>query len=120
MLADETPHTPPEIAFGPEPAHGWCYYYQKADLARQQGNWNQVLEIGQQAFDQGLSPTDPIEWMPFLQAYAQTGNVDRLKELAPTISADPFITQQVCRILGSAFGTTPQVIETIDSLYCPK
>jgi hypothetical protein len=120
VLADETPHTPPVIVFGLEPAHGWCYYYQKADLARQQGNWNKVLEIGQQAFDQGLSPNDPIEWMPFLQAYAQTGNIDRLKELAPTISADPFIAQQVCRILGSAFGTTPQVFEAIDSVYCTK
>jgi hypothetical protein len=120
MLADETPHTPPEIVFGPEPMHGWCYYYQKADLARQQGNWNKVLEIGQQAFDQGLSPTDPIEWLPFLQAYAQTGNADRLKELAPIISADPFIAQQSCRILGSIPNTSSQITETIDSLYCTK
>lgn len=28
------PDYPPETIFGPEPAHTWCYYYQKADLAR--------------------------------------------------------------------------------------
>ena len=120
VLADETPHTPPVIVFGPEPARGWCYYYQKADLARQQGNWNKVLEIGQQAFDQGLFPIDLIEWMPFLQAYTQTGNVNRLKELAPIISADPFIAQQVCGTISPMPGLSADMIEAVNSLYCLK
>ncbi len=32
--------------YGPEPEHGFCYYYQKADLARQFGAWDKVAEFG--------------------------------------------------------------------------
>lgn len=120
ILTDETPHTPPEIVFGPEPAHGWCYYYQKADLARQQGDWNKVLDIGQQAFNKNLSPTDLIEWMPFIQAYAYTGNVDRLKELAPIINTDPYIAKQACGIKNSMPELSADVLKITNSLYCLK
>jgi hypothetical protein len=115
---DETPHTPPEIVFGPEPVHGWCYYYQKADLARQKGDWDEAIRIGDQASAQNLTPIDPIEWLPFLQAYAQTGHVDRLQELAPNITADPYIARQVCQILGDTSGLSAGVTEIITSLYC--
>lgn len=37
VLTEEAPRTPPTIVFGPEPEHGWCYYYQKADLAPARG-----------------------------------------------------------------------------------
>ena len=118
VLADETPHTPPNLVFGPEPSHGWCYYYQKADLARQRGEWDKVLAIGEQAFGQGFEPKDLIEWMPFLQAYAVNGDVERLHELSPVINKDPFIAQQACQILGSMTGLSTEVIETVESLYC--
>jgi hypothetical protein len=120
VLVEGMPHTPPEVVFGPEPARGWCYYYQKADLARQKGDWNDVVNIGNQAAEQGWSPMDLIEWMPFLQAYAQTGNVDRLTELAPNIRADPYISRQACQIIGSMPGLSQVVLETVNSLYCPK
>jgi hypothetical protein len=118
ILTDETPHPPPEIVFGPEPSHSWCYYYQKADLARQKGDWDMVIKTGDQAFEQGLSPVDLIEWMPFLQAYAQTGNADRLKELAPIVSADLYVSLQACSILGKTPGLSTEVTETVTSLYC--
>ena len=118
ILIDETPHTPPVIVFGPEPSHGWCYYYQKADLARQKGDWDEVIRIGDQASAQNLTPADLIEWMPFVQAYAQTGNVERLKELVPMLSADPDITSQVCHILSDMPMISTEVAETITSFYC--
>ena len=120
VLVDEPPHTPPEVVFGPEPAHGWCYYYQQADLARQAGDWARVLEIEAQAVALGLSPTDPVEWLPFLGAHAQTGNVDRLKELAPLIHADSYLAQQTCNILGSIPGLSTEVSTTVHSIYCPE
>jgi len=118
VLVDEAPHTPPTIVFGPEPSHGWCYYYEKADLARQMGDWNEVLEIGNQAFSNGLLPKDLIEWMPFLQAYAQVGDVVRLTELARKVGADPHISMQACQILGSMPGLSTDVVKTVNSLYC--
>lgn len=120
ILVDETPHAPPVIVFGSEPARGWCFSYQKADLARQKGDWDEVLDIGEQAFEKDLFPRDLIEWMPFLQAYAQAGDIDRLTELAPTINADPYIALQACHILGSMPGISAEVLEIVDSLYCPE
>jgi len=44
---------PPAAVFGDEPVHGWCYYFEKAELARQQGDWQQVAALGEQAFALG-------------------------------------------------------------------
>jgi hypothetical protein len=118
VLVDETPHTPPTVVFGPEPLHDWCYYYQKAGLARQRGDWGEVQRIGGQAFGQGLEPGDLIEWMPFLQAYAIHGDVDRLIELAPVITADPYVSEQACRILGGMPEPSISTLEILNSHYC--
>ena len=118
VLPEEPPHIPPTIIFGAEPEHGWCYYYQKADLARRRGEWDTVLEIGEQAFGQGLEPKDLIEWMPFLQAYAVSGEMGRLSDLAPIIGSQPFIAEQACRILASTERLSEPVLGLVDSLYC--
>jgi len=118
VLAYETPHTPPTVVFGSEPDHGWCYFYQKADLARQRGEWEKVLEIGRQAFGQGFEPMDLIEWMPFLQAFAVSGDMEQLSKLSPVINADPYISEQVCQILGETPGLSNDVLEGINSMYC--
>lgn len=120
VLLDQTPHTPPTVVFGPEPAHGWCYYYQKADLARQRGEWDEVRKIGEQAFEQRLEPKDLIEWVPFLEAYALMGNTQQLVELAPKFKPELFVREQICRILGSTPSLSNDVSETITSLYCTK
>jgi len=118
VLVNETPHTPPGIVFGPEPARSWCYYYQKADLARQMGDWNEVLKLGKQAFEKDLVPKDLIEWMPFLQAYAQAADMAHLTELAATIREDIYIASQACQTLNSMAGLSPNVLKTVDSLLC--
>jgi hypothetical protein len=59
--------------FGPEPVHGWCYYYQKASLARQNGNWEEVVNLYEEAASLNLSPIDTSEYFPFIEAYANLG-----------------------------------------------
>lgn len=118
VLVDETPHAPPELIFGPEPARGWCYFYQSADLARQRGDWESVIRLGSEAQARGFAPSDLIEWMPFLQAYAVTDDVDRLMELASIISSEPYVALQVCRNIGRLPGISSAVAEIIDSQYC--
>jgi hypothetical protein len=109
--------TPPQFPFGPEPARGWCYYYEKAAYARQAGDWQAIIDLGDQAAGLGLAPQDPIEWMPFLQAYAHFGDQTRLKELAGPVSADPFVADQACRIL-AALPLDPSVADLIRTSYC--
>jgi hypothetical protein len=65
--------SPPINIFGPEPAHDWCYYYEKAELARQIGDWQQISNLGNQAFNNGLAPLDASELLPFIEGFAHVG-----------------------------------------------
>jgi hypothetical protein len=120
VTLDSPFQTPPEIVFGEEPAHDWCFYFERADLARQRGQWDEVLKIGEQAFGQGLEPQDPVEWIPFLQAYGQAGDVARLTEVAPKVAADAYVLREACQFLSEMSGLSPNVTETINTLYCPE
>jgi hypothetical protein len=62
----------PEI-YSPEPAHGWCYYFERADLARQAGDWEQVAELGDKAFKLDEHTNDPLERFVFVEGYAHVG-----------------------------------------------
>jgi hypothetical protein len=118
ILVDQSFQFPPEFLFGSEPAHDWCYYYQKASLARQQGHWDEIVEIYQHTLLEGYSPHDPIEWMPFLQAFAQTGHLQYLEELSADIVKISFVSRQVCARLKTLPNLTPEVENIIDQTYC--
>lgn len=60
--------------FGEEPTHTWCYYFQKADLARQLGEWMEVTRLGDEAESLGFEPADANEWLPFILGYAHSEN----------------------------------------------
>jgi hypothetical protein len=77
--------SPDPVVFGSEPAHGWCYYFEKASLLADQGNWQEVADLGDQAFALGDYPNDPMERFVFIEAYAQTGNIDRARELSDEV-----------------------------------
>ena len=111
--------TPPEVVFGPEPPHDWCYHYEKADLARQRGDWDEVVSLGNNALDQGFVPSDAIEWMPFLQADAQAADTERLTQIHRQIkNADPYIAGQVCQIVAGMPGLSLEVAEILQARYC--
>jgi hypothetical protein len=77
ILPDVQPGAqPPSAIFGPEPAHDWCYYFQTADLARQQGDWERVAKIGDKAFAIPYYPKDASEFLPFIEAYLRLGRLD--------------------------------------------
>ncbi|MCE1253468.1 MAG: hypothetical protein LWX83_07960 [Anaerolineae bacterium] len=70
---------PSTSLFGSEPEHGWCYYYEKADLARQLNDWQSGVALANAALDAGYRPTlsgsnSVFEWQPFIEAYAHTGH----------------------------------------------
>ncbi|MEX1249032.1 MAG: hypothetical protein WEA61_11190 [Anaerolineales bacterium] len=74
LAIPENENYPPAHIFGAEPQHAWCYYFEKADLARQQGNWAQVLDLMAAAEQQSLSPNYGGEWLPLVEASAATGD----------------------------------------------
>jgi hypothetical protein len=62
----------PEI-YNPEPLQNWCYYFEKADLSRQLGDWEQVVQLGDKAFKLDDYPNDPLERFVFVEGYAYMG-----------------------------------------------
>ncbi|HNA54465.1 MAG TPA: hypothetical protein PLD33_02025 [Anaerolineales bacterium] len=80
ILSRQTSRMP--AAYGNEPVHGWCYYFEKADLARQMGDWETVTQLGDVAFALDDYPNDPVERFVFIEGYAHTGNWERAVELS--------------------------------------
>jgi len=62
-----------ERIFGAEPPHDWCYFYEKADLARQFQDWQAVHSFGEEAAAKGYAPRNGAEWLPFIEADAHLG-----------------------------------------------
>lgn len=117
---DTEPHIPPALVFGPEPARDWCYFFEKADLARQRGDWEEVIRLGHEVLTKDLAPQDSIEWIPFLQAYARAADVDSLNRIRRLMKgADPYVAQQVCQSIGGMSGLSEQVIEAADP-FCSE
>jgi hypothetical protein len=113
-------HIPPQDVFGPEPDHEWCYYYEKASLARQQEDWEEVVRLGNEALENGFSPQDDIEWMPFLQAYARAGDVERLDRIRRMMkNSDPYVVLQACQSLSRMTGLSLETADVIQA-FCAE
>jgi hypothetical protein len=119
-------HAPrlPEWIFGREPAHEqtWCYYYQQAELALQERDWEKILEMGDQVSQLDLTPRDRIEWAPFLQAYAIKGDEAAFEATAEKIHRLPFVRRETCHALlqmqEMGYGFTTRIQSLIDSEIC--
>jgi hypothetical protein len=92
--------TPRRDLFGREPVQDWCYYYQKAQLARQERDWQLAAQLGDEAIAAGYSPNDPIEWLVFLQAFAYTGDSNFDQTLA-AVKSDAYSQKQICNVFTS-------------------
>ncbi len=88
----------PPAQLGAEPPHGWCYYYQKAALARQQGDWASVTRLGDQAAAANLRWNDPSELLPFIEGYAMSGNLDQARALSIEASQQPALKPALCAL----------------------
>ena len=56
---------------GPEPKHEWLYFYQRAELWTATWQMDAVAELGDEATRRSLTPRDPSEWFPFIDAYTR-------------------------------------------------
>lgn len=85
--------------FFSEPAHEWCYYFMKAQLAQQQGDYEQVVTLGNEAMSSGFKPQDQNEWLVFIDAYARMGDFQSAEELsAAALAEDVRIRGGLCTV----------------------
>lgn len=122
VIPDKAPPVPQSYLFGEKPDYSWCYFYQKADLARQQGNWQEIVKLAEEAQAQDLHPNDQVEWMPFLQAYAFLGNKREIKIISTKINTEPYYKQQACRNLHNmqtyGYSLSSDITTYTDKLFC--
>jgi hypothetical protein len=85
--------------FLPEPEHTWCYYYAKAELARQQGDWGRVLDFIDEARSSGYQPEDPFEWLTYIEAQALEGSMETAQEISTnTFKQENRIRKGLCEL----------------------
>ncbi|MBN1149193.1 MAG: hypothetical protein JXA78_18175 [Anaerolineales bacterium] len=104
------PAQPPAHIFGPEPEHDWCYYFEKAELARQVGDWQEIVNLGEQALhlDKDFVKETAPELMPFIEGYAHSGRWEQALELS--LLADryaPKARYMLCQLWDDLYATTP-------------
>ena len=61
-------------SINPHPQQDWCYFYEKADLASQFEDWDEVIRLWEAARQKELGPDNGFEYLPFIAAYARTGD----------------------------------------------
>jgi hypothetical protein len=110
--------------FFSEPAHEWCYYFSKAQLAQQQGNYELVMTLGNEAMSLGFNPQDQNEWLVFIDGYARAGDLQTAGELSKTaLAEDARIRRGVCTVweqiqAQSPVGGEGQIEEIIRQIKC--
>jgi hypothetical protein len=99
LIVDEQIARMPDI-YNPEPPHGWCYYFQQADLAGQLGDWEEVADLGNKAFRLDDYPNDPIERFVFVEGYAHGGEWVRALEYseASYMVSKNYLGPLLCRL----------------------
>jgi hypothetical protein len=110
ISASGAPAKPPAQIFGSEPKRRWCYYYEQAELARQQGDWETIYRLGQQSIDEGFRPADPVEYLPFIEGYIHYGVPDDAYELSRYAEQDSHdLRPAICAAWMRAFRDAPDL-----------
>ena len=100
---------PPASIFGSEPAHGWCYYYQKASLARQTGDWQEIGKLFDQVRKLNLDTDDKSEMIPFFEGLVNLGRLDDARSLYNSeIKGNAKMRLPLCASLSKDLGYPPE------------
>ena len=116
--------SPSKTIFGAEPFHGWCYYYEKADLARQMGDWQQIATLDQSAGQAGYTTKLGVELIPFIVGYGHLGQWQKayqytLEANEKTGGMQPFLCQTWDGITKGTFTSLERekVLSTIEQKF---
>ncbi len=84
----------PVKLFGTRP-QGWCYYFERADLARQARDWKKAARLADEVIKMGLTTDNSAEWMPFIEAYIRTGRLDDAAILIKQVQESPLASSRL-------------------------
>lgn len=122
IIPTGTSPVPPFSIFGTEPERGWCYYYQKASLARQNGDWEEVGRLYDQILELNLDTDDKSEIIPFFEGLVNLGRYDEARALYnKQIKGQKEMRFSLCTFLSEDPGYMPEFgydYETIHEILC--
>jgi hypothetical protein len=117
-----------KLPFLEEPEHTWCYYYAKAELARQQNDWKEVSDLFDKAASLGYKTNDPFELLVFIEAQAMNRNIEAAKQLSDqAMNIDNGIRKGLCQVWKRIQTSGPartenqsQEEQILRELQCPR
>lgn len=115
----DQPASPPANIFGEEPQHGWCYFFEKAELAVQMEDWEEVVRLSEKAFQykDEFDRETASELIPFIRGFAQTGQWEKAYSLSmKAFQASPKMQNMLCATWYYLQQTTPQSLSRQDWL----
>lgn len=73
--------SPPEEIYGKQNTQTWCYYFEKADLARQFGQWGEIVRLWNEAQSVGERADNGFEYIPFIEGLGHSGDWEQVRTL---------------------------------------
>jgi hypothetical protein len=112
---------------GPEPAHGWCYYFEKTDLAIQLKDYASVEKNYKIVTTKGYKTLHGYEWFPYVEGLADAGDWKNALDLSQRVisgnpdneSYQPILCQILTKVQ-QANGSSSQSKNVLDSLQCSQ
>ena len=103
---------PPAAIFGTEPPHSWCFFFEKADLARQHQQWDTVRALWGQAEAANVRAANGVELVPFIEAAARLGDWSQAQSITRRAQTLPDrSTSLFCDVWRNLSGSTPSTTE---------
>jgi hypothetical protein len=99
--------TLPENIYGKQNTQTWCYYFEKADLARQYGQWDEIARLWEESQSIGERADNGFEYIPFIEGYGHLEDWEYVKtqtKFAKKITAgiEPSLCSALDRLAANA------------------
>jgi hypothetical protein len=118
----------PKLPFLAEAKHDWCYYYTRAELARQRRDWDEVNSLLSEAASHGYQAGDPFEWLVFIESKAMTGNIESAKDITDqAFKSDHRTRKGLCQVWKRIQANRPaenskhsQMVDILSEFQCGR
>lgn len=125
LAGGEDPSLPEDI-YGKQNTKSWCYYFQKADLARQYEQWDQVVRLWEAAQVAGERADNGFEYIPFIEGLGHTEDWEQVMTLTKfskriTAGLEPSLCSALDRLAANAPASRERdetIINLKDDLKC--
>ena len=95
----ETPAQPIPMYFPRPEEKPWCYFYEKAELSRQMGDYPQIVNLWREAYALSLQPAVDLEYLPFIEGLGMSSKTEEALTLSKTVlNSTPFTRKSLCNI----------------------